>query len=171
MQTPLCIVSSPYQSKSYTEHRPLVAHLPRPRPPSTWPGLLIFIFSGPVSIARPQRILHSRWRMSPTHRFRLPCIAHRDPSGPEPCHPLFPYVQHSKEPGTWQGHRSWPQRAHRGVPHQVPHSQSSVPPLHGPSFDDASLHLPCGHPPVPRHQPRHHHLAPPCRRCLPSHRF
>ena len=60
------IMSSPYRSKSSTVHRPLVAHLPRPRPPSTWPGLIISIFSGPASIARPQRILHSRWRMSPS---------------------------------------------------------------------------------------------------------
>ena len=65
IRTLLHIASSPYQSKSYTEHRPLVAHLHRPRPPSTWPGLLISIFSGLVSIARPQRILCSSWQMSP----------------------------------------------------------------------------------------------------------
>ena len=40
----------------------LVARPPRPRPPSTWPGSLISIYSVPASIARPRRMLHSRWR-------------------------------------------------------------------------------------------------------------
>ena len=55
MWTLLRIVSSLYRSRSYTEHRPLVARPPRPRPPSTWPGLLISIYSVPASIASSLR--------------------------------------------------------------------------------------------------------------------
>ena len=51
-----------------------------------------------------------------------------------------------------------------------PHSPSPVPPLHGPSSDDPPVHLPCGHPPASRHQPRHHHLAPQRCRVIPAHR-